>query len=569
MSHFIFYVERLAGVELVITGDKLIQGESAVVVCNHQSWTDSLLLYSLARQVGRQGDVKFFAKRSLAFFPFYGIAAILVRVCIFITRHMDRDRKVFQRLFSYLTDPNGQWPFWLIIFCEGTRFSEKKREKSQEYAKKHDLPVLQHVLLPKIGGFVSSVSSLKGTIHACYDFTIGYVSHCDQPRPSISDILFGHRFGRRKWIIHVHQRHIPISEIGTNDEEMKDFIYKLYKEKDRQLETFYSTGSFSGSSIPFHKISLVDLKQYRTSVKLKLHRRIHTGERPYVCNQPGCGKTFTRSDHLRRHQWSHQETKPFACNFTGCDKTFATKQRLDRHLATHSNSGKFSCPVPECNKTFLKKKKLSEHCWSHHMDELSNSVLFQNNLQPVHSNSVQISVLEEGWASWLKEESLQPKGESHVEYFCKTANCYQSFKKLADYHRHRSRMHGQSQWKCCECSRTFAKFSRWVKHMVTHEESLETRRVFACSYPYCEKKFTTAYNAMVHETAVHKKYRPFQCNLCSKQFTLRASYQRHVAKLHSYGDKDWKHSSRHMILKEPKQPCKVNLLNSLCGVSSA
>jgi len=259
MSHFICYVERLAKVELVITGDKFVQGESAVVVCNHQSWTDSLLLYSVARQVQRHGDVKFFAKKSLAYFPFYGIAAVLVRVCIFITRHMERDRKIFQRIFSYLTDASGQWPFWLIIFCEGTRFSPFKMEKSQDYAKKHDLPVLYNVLLPKVGGFSASISSLRQNVGACYDITIGYPSHGSAVRPSISDILFGHRFGRQKWVVHVHQRRIPIHLIGESEEEMKEFLYNIYKEKDQQMEIFKKNGKFDGTNIPFYKLPLFDL----------------------------------------------------------------------------------------------------------------------------------------------------------------------------------------------------------------------------------------------------------------------------------------------------------------------
>ncbi|EME30465.1 Probable 1-acyl-sn-glycerol-3-phosphate acyltransferase 4 [Galdieria sulphuraria] len=259
MSHFIFYVERLAGVELVITGDKFVRGESAVVVCNHQSWTDSLILYSVARQVGRHGDVKFFAKKSLAYFPFYGIAAVLVRVCIFITRHMDRDRKIFRRIFSYLTDASGQWPFWLIIFCEGTRFNLNKREKSQEFAKKHDLPVLYNVLLPKTGGFSASVSSLRDNIGACYDITIGYPSLQGQVGPSISDILFRHQFGRQKWVVHVHQKRVPIQLIGDSEEEMKELLYRVYKEKDKQMENFKTNGNFDGTNIPFHKLSVMDL----------------------------------------------------------------------------------------------------------------------------------------------------------------------------------------------------------------------------------------------------------------------------------------------------------------------
>ena len=43
-------------------------------------------------------------------------------------------------------------PFWLASHIEGTRHVPEKVRQSQEYAKKHDLPVLTNVLLPRKKG---------------------------------------------------------------------------------------------------------------------------------------------------------------------------------------------------------------------------------------------------------------------------------------------------------------------------------------------------------------------------------------------------------------------------------
>lgn len=53
------------------------------------------------------------------------------------------------------------WQF--LLYCEGTRFTEKKHRVSMEVALSKGLPVLKYHLLPRTKGFTTAVQCLRGT----------------------------------------------------------------------------------------------------------------------------------------------------------------------------------------------------------------------------------------------------------------------------------------------------------------------------------------------------------------------------------------------------------------------
>ncbi|KAN0061965.1 hypothetical protein ACQY0O_005960 [Thecaphora frezii] len=46
-------------------------------------------------------------------------------------------------------------------------------------------------------------------------------------------------------------------------------------------------------------------KRFSRPSSLKIHHHSHTGEKPFVCNEPGCGRSFSVQSNLRRHQKCH------------------------------------------------------------------------------------------------------------------------------------------------------------------------------------------------------------------------------------------------------------------------
>lgn len=254
-SVFMGHLEHFGGLNLVITGDSFYPAEAALVVCNHRSWADTIVLYSLARQVRMHGDVKFLAKRSLLVFPVYGFAGWILDVVIFIKRQSDSAGRQMTKVFSSLTDPRRkQAPYWLINYLEGTRFTLQKLKAAHDFAKKRDLKVLDQVLQPRTKGFISTVHALRGSAKAVYDVTIGYQeSEKREIRPSFQQMYFTPPITER--IIHVHQRRIPLDQVPQDDEELKKWIYTLYEQKDELLRGFRERGKFEGRPMRWNRMT--------------------------------------------------------------------------------------------------------------------------------------------------------------------------------------------------------------------------------------------------------------------------------------------------------------------------
>lgn len=149
---------------------KLSSDKWYFVACNHQSWSDVLVVtYVLADKIP---FIKYFVKDTLKYLPVIGLAWWAFEFPV-MKRHSAKrlSKKPELRNQDIQTTLNSckkclRKPSTLLSFVEGTRFTNKKHQKQKSPYK--------HLLKPKPGGVALSIKALKDHIDSIIHVTIIY-----------------------------------------------------------------------------------------------------------------------------------------------------------------------------------------------------------------------------------------------------------------------------------------------------------------------------------------------------------------------------------------------------------
>lgn len=204
-----------------------------LVVCNHQSWVDILVMqYLLNRRIPL---LKFFIKRELIKVPLMGFAwwaldyPFLYRHSSeYLKAHPEQAGKDFEATRK-ACEKFGLVPTSVMNFLEGTRFTEAKHDKQKSEYK--------YLLRPKSGGLALALNVLGEKFNSLLDITIVYPDGI----PGFGDFLCGKvkRITVRMRTIEIpkHLLHGDYENDPVFRESMHKWVQNLWVKKDKQIQT--------------------------------------------------------------------------------------------------------------------------------------------------------------------------------------------------------------------------------------------------------------------------------------------------------------------------------------------
>jgi 1-acyl-sn-glycerol-3-phosphate acyltransferase len=221
-------------VKLHVKGlEKVTLKDWYLVICNHQSWVDILILQRVFH--GKIPFLKFFLKKELIYVPFLGLAWWALDFPF-----MKRFSREFLAKNPHLKGQDIETtrkacakfkhkPVSVMNFLEGTRFTPAKHDKQQS--------PFQYLLKPKAGGIAFVLDAMREHLTTIVDVTIYY----PQGIPTFLDFVSG-----KVKEVYVDIKTIPIDEsiIGDyfNDQQYQQqfqhWVNKLWCDKDARLAEF-------------------------------------------------------------------------------------------------------------------------------------------------------------------------------------------------------------------------------------------------------------------------------------------------------------------------------------------
>lgn len=188
----ILYCETFGGLRVVYQGDLPLASETTLVLSNHLSELDWIVVLGLAARRQALAGVRFLAKASLAKLPLLGWGLWLhdtvfirsrppgrgdVEQAVDRSLAVNHDLEDTTRTVRRLTEHHGGCMpgyAWIGLFPEGTRLTPEQHERTLAYAEAQGLPAYAYLLQPRSKGLDALLRGGRPGLTHALDLTIAY-----------------------------------------------------------------------------------------------------------------------------------------------------------------------------------------------------------------------------------------------------------------------------------------------------------------------------------------------------------------------------------------------------------
>lgn len=277
-----------------VTGDH-VENENALVVSNHQSIVDHIVFPFLTRRTVKDSDLEqldvssdsddedakkkdiqkeekkevkkgskikfkilkneepFFAKdlstmlipknKFFTWFEIWGIPTIDYFTHISqADENWEMDGETLVTVFQSFLESSANITQWLTLFPEVNLFTEKDLRMQNISGEKHYLPIFEHVLYPRFGGFANAIGGLyKTNFTRLYDVTLLYYNRSKATGeilnfdpPSLLNI-----FGLRDWdvetVILINVAGKFLSRVPLKRNKLEKYLENRWIKKDKLI----------------------------------------------------------------------------------------------------------------------------------------------------------------------------------------------------------------------------------------------------------------------------------------------------------------------------------------------
>ncbi|RCN35142.1 Acyltransferase [Ancylostoma caninum] len=169
------FLELIFGMRVRVSGDEIEYDKPALIIMNHRTRLDWMYMWSALYQMNPWliTSNKISLKAQLQSLPGAGFGMSAAHF-LFLQRNMEKDAVTFDSAIDYYKSMNNNYQ--LLLFPEGTDKSPWTTTKSLEYAKKHGLKPLKHLLYPRVAGFYHLLTKMREAnfVSYVYDISIAY-----------------------------------------------------------------------------------------------------------------------------------------------------------------------------------------------------------------------------------------------------------------------------------------------------------------------------------------------------------------------------------------------------------